>query len=173
MSDDAMNAMKTQAEQATASAQMMGRQMMEKGMAGMAEFSKLFSEMKMPGMMGMETFLAAQRRNMEVLSAANRVALEGAQAVAKRHMEIMQQTMTEMTESMRELASPESPQVKAARQAELLKAAYERAVAHIRELADLIQRSNGEAVEMLNKRFTEALDEVKKLAAQGANGAVS
>jgi phasin family protein len=129
--------------------------------------------MKMPGMMGMETFLSAQRRNMEVLSAANRVALEGAQAVAKRHMEIMQQTMAEMTESMRELASPESPQVKAARQAELLKSAYERAVAHIRELADLIQRSNGEAVEMLNKRFTEALDEVKKLAAQGANGAHS
>lgn len=173
MSDDAATAMKTQAEQATASAQAMGRQMMEKGMAGMAEFSKLFSEMKMPGMMGMETFLAAQRRNMEVLSAANRVALEGAQAVAKRHMEIMQQTMAEMTESMRELASPESPQVKAARQAEMLKSAYERAVANIRELADLIQRSNGEAVEMLNKRFTEALDEVKKLAAQGATGAHS
>ncbi len=173
MSEHAANEMKAQAEQATAAAQNMGRQMMEKGMAGMAEFSKLFSEMKMPGMMGMETFLAAQRRNMEVLSAANRVALEGAQAVAKRHMEIMQQTMAEMTESMRELASPESPQVKAARQAELLKSAYERAVAHIRELADLIQRSNGEAVEMLNKRFTEALDEVKKLAAQGANGAHS
>jgi phasin family protein len=173
MSEHAANEMKIQAEQATATAQNMGRQMMEKGMAGMAEFSKLFSEMKMPGMMGMETFLAAQRRNMEVLSAANRVALEGAQAVAKRHMEIMQQTMAEMTESMRELASPESPQVKAARQAEMLKAAYERAVAHMRELADLIQRSNGEAIEMLNKRFTEALDEVKKLAAQGANGAHS
>jgi phasin family protein len=173
MSEHAANEMKVQAEQAAATAQNMGRQMMEKGMAGMAEFSKLFSEMKMPGMMGMETFLAAQRRNMEVLSAANRVALEGAQAVAKRHMEIMQQTMAEMTESMRELASPESPQVKAARQAEMLKAAYERAVAHMRELADLIQRSNGEAIEMLNKRFTEALDEVKKLAAQGANGAHS
>lgn len=166
-------AMKAQADEATATAQDMGRQMMEKGMAGMSEFTKLFSEMKMPGMMGMETFLSAQRRNMEVLSAANRVALEGAQAVAKRHMEIMQQTMSEMTESMRELASPESPQVKAARQAEMLKAAYERAVAHIRELADLIQRSNGEAIEMLNMRFTEALDEVKKLAAQGANGAHS
>lgn len=162
---DAANQMKAGA----ASAQDMGRQMMEKGMAGMAEFTKLFSEMKMPGMGGMggmETFLSAQRRNMEVLSAANRVALEGAQAVAKRHMEIMQQTMSEMTESMREMASPDSPQVKAAKQAEMLKLAYERAVAHIRELADLIQRSNGEAVEMLNKRFAEALDEVKKLAAQ-------
>ncbi len=151
-------------------AHQMGRSMMEKGMSGMADFSKLFAEMKVPGMGGMDVFLNAQRRNMEALSAANRVALEGAQAVAKRHMEIMQQTMSEMTESMRELSGPESPQAKAARQAEMLKVAYERAVAHIRELADLIQRANGEAIETLNKRFTEALDEVKKLAAQGTAG---
>lgn len=164
-SNQAKNAMM----ESTSTAQDMGRTMMEKSMSGMAEFQKLFSEMKMPGMGGMEMFMAAQRKNMEVLTAANRVALEGAQAVAKRHMEIMQQTMTEMTESMRDLASPESPQVKAARQAEMLKVNYERAVAHIRELADLIGRSNHEAIEMLNKRFTEAMDEVKKLAAQGNN----
>jgi phasin family protein len=108
---------------------------------------------------------------MEVLSAANRVALEGAQAVAKRHMEIMQQTMAEMTESMREMASPESPQAKAARQAEMLKTTYERAVAHMREIADLIQKSNAEAMDMLNHRFAEALDEVKKLAAKGSHTA--
>lgn len=164
-SNQAKNAMMGSAS----NAQDMGRTMMEKSMSGMAEFQKLFSEMKMPGMGGMEMFLAAQRKNMEVLTAANRVALEGAQAVAKRHMEIMQQTMAEMTESMRDLASPESPQVKAARQADMLKVNYERAVAHIRELADLIGRSNHEAIEMLNKRFTEAMDDVKKLAAQGNN----
>lgn len=143
-----------------------GRNMMEKGMAGMAEFSRLFADMKMPAMGGMETFLSAQRRNMEVLTAANRVALEGAQAVARRHMEIMQQTMSEMTETMRDLASPESPQARAARQAEMLKTAYERAVSHLKELADLIQRANGEALSMLNHRFVEAMDEVKALAAK-------
>ena len=158
------DSMRSGMQAASSTAQDMGRQVMEKSMAGMAEFSKLFQDMKLPGMGGMETFLQMQRRNMEVLSAANRVALEGAQTVAKRHMEIMQQTMSEMTESMREMASPESPQARAARQAELLKANYERAVSHMRELADLIQRSNGEALSMLNQRFTEAMDEVKAMA---------
>ena len=167
MSDAAEKA-KTSMEQATHQAQDMGKAMMDKGMAGMAEFTKLFADMKMPGMGGVDVFLAAQRRNMEVLSAANRVALEGAQAVAKRHMEIMQQTMSEMTESMREMASPESPQARAARQAEMLKVTYERAVTHIKELADLIQRANGEALGLLNHRFAEALDEVKKMAAQSS-----
>jgi phasin family protein len=107
--------------------------------------------------------MAAHRRNMDVLSQANRLALEGAQAVARRHMEIMQQTMTELTDHVRELASSDTPQHKAARQAELVKQSYERAVGNIRELSDLIQRSNGEAVALLNDRFKEAMDEVKVL----------
>lgn len=164
---EAGEAVKHSMEQAAATAQDMSKAMMEKGMAGMAEFSKLFQNMKFPGMTGMDTFVAAQRRNMEVLSAANRVALEGAQAVARRHMEIMQQSMTEMTESLRDMANPsESPQARAARQADMLKVTYERAVSHIREIADLIQRSNTEAMDLLNKRFAEALTEVKTMADQ-------
>lgn len=167
MSDNPVGQAKTMMTEATNSAQEMGRSMMEKSMSGMAEFSRLFADMKIPAMGGgMEAFLAAQRKNMEVLSAANRVALEGAQAVATRHMEIMQQTMAEMSENLRDIATPESPQARAAKQAELLKTAYERAVAHIKELADLIQRSNGEALSMLNARFTEAMDEVKQLASK-------
>ena len=127
------------------------------------DFTRMFSEMKMPAMPDMEALLTAQRRNMEAMSAANRIALEGAQAVAKRHMEIMQQTMAEMTETMRALTSSDTPQTKAAKQAELLKRAYERAVANTKELSDLIARSNGEAITTLNKRFTEAMDEVKQL----------
>ncbi|MBV8914041.1 MAG: TIGR01841 family phasin [Acetobacteraceae bacterium] len=142
----------------------MGRRATEAGLAGMSEFTRMFSDMKFPAMPDMDSFLQAHRRNMETLSAANRVALEGAQSVAKRHMEIVQQTMQEMTETIRELSNPETPQARAAKQADMIKHAYERAVAHIKELADLIQRANGEALEMLNQRFREAMDEVKAMA---------
>jgi phasin family protein len=122
--------------------------------------------MKLPTMPDMQQLMAAQRRNMEALSAANRVALEGAQAVARRHMEIMQQAMSELSETMTAGAGAEGPQAKAAKQAELLKKAYERAVAHMQELSDLIQRSNAEAVGVLHKRFSEAMDEVRTLIEQ-------
>ena len=127
------------------------------------DFTKIFADMKLPGLPNMDAFVAANRKNMETLSAANRVALEGAQAVARRHMEIMQQSMMEMTEAMRAMASLEAPQAKAAKQAELLKSAYEHAVANMKELADLIKHSNGEALALINKRFVEAMDEVKAL----------
>ena len=128
------------------------------------DFTKLFGEMKFPAVPDMETFLAANRRNMETFTAANRVALEGAQAVARRHMEIMQQSMAELTDAMRTLGTVEGPQAKAARQAEMLKQAYQRAVAHMTEMRDLIQHSNAEALALLNKRFAEAMDEVRTMA---------
>lgn len=127
------------------------------------DLMRMLSEFRMPGMPNVEALAAAQRRNLEALSAANRVALEGAQAVARRHMEILQSSMTEMTEAMRALGTQETPQAKAARQAEMLKTAYEKAVGNMKEVADLIQKSNQEALGLLNRRFTEAMDEVKSL----------
>ena len=135
-----------------------------KSMADFGDFGKLFAEMKLPAIPDMEAFVAASRRNMETLTAANRVALEGAQAVARRHMEIVQQSMAELSEAVRSMSSVEAPQAKAAKQAEMLKIAYERAVANMKEISDLIQQSNAEAVSLLNNRFTEAMDEVKALA---------
>ncbi|MEI7710146.1 MAG: phasin family protein [Rhodospirillales bacterium] len=132
-------------------------------MPDFSEFTKLFASMKMPAAPSMDAFVAASRKNMETIAAANRIAMEGAQAVAKRHMEIMQQGMAEMTAAMQTMALPEDPQAKAAKQAELLKQAYEQAVGNIKELGDLIQRSNAEAVGLLNARFAEAMEEVKAL----------
>jgi phasin family protein len=130
------------------------------------DFTKFFAEMKLPALPDMEALLAANRKNIETFSAANRVALEGAQAVAKRQMEMVQSTMTEIAEAMKALATADAPQVKAAKQAELLKQAYQRAVAHMKELSDLIQQSNAEAMALINKRFEEAMDEVKALASK-------
>jgi phasin family protein len=135
------------------------------------EFARMFSDMKFPAMPDAEALLTAHRRNFEALSAANRIALEGAQAVAKRHMEIMQQTMAELSDSLRALSGAEAPSAKAARQTELLKRAYERTVSNTKELSDLIQRSNGEALGLLNRRFAEAMDEAKMLMDKGAHKA--
>ncbi len=152
------------ARRASETMQGFARSAAETNKALFGDITRMFSDMRFPSMLpDTGILMAAHRRNMDVLSQANRLALEGAQAVARRHMEIMQQTMTELTDHVRELASSDTPQHKAARQAELVKQSYERAIGNIRELSDLIQRSNGEAVSLLNHRFTEAMDEIKTL----------
>ena len=139
---------------------------MEQARQAAEEFGKMLSGAKLPAAPGMEALLAVQKRNMEAFSAANRIAIEGAQTVARRHMEIMQQTMAELGETMRAMTSTEAPQAKAATQTELLKRAYEHAVANTKEMGDLIQHANSEALEQLNHRFVEAMDEMKTLLAK-------
>ncbi len=127
------------------------------------DISKLFSDMKIPPMPDMEAVVAAHKRNLEALADANRVALEGAQAVARRNMEIMQATMANLAATMKSISVSDSPANRAAKQTDLLKEAYENAVANTRELGDLIQKANAEAIQKLNNRFSEAMTEMKAL----------
>jgi phasin family protein len=130
------------------------------------EMMRMLAEFRIPGMPDMQALADAQKRNLEALSQANKLAIEGAQAIARRNMEILQQTMTDMTQAMQRLTTEGAPQDKMAQQTELMKAAYERAISNMREIADLIQKSNGEALQVLNRRFTEAMDEVKGMMAK-------
>ncbi len=134
----------------------------EKGTAsGIPDFTALFANLKLPSFTDIEPMLRAHQRNIEALTSANRVALEGAQAYARRQMEIVQQGLAELTQSLQALSEPGTPQAKAARQVEMIKHAYEHTVANMKELGDLIQRSNNEAIQLLNQRFTEAMDDIK------------
>ncbi|MBR0668416.1 TIGR01841 family phasin [Roseomonas hellenica] len=134
------------------------------------DVTRLFGDFRFPAMPDLEALAGAQRRNLDALSAANRVALEGAQAVAKRHMEILQQSVGELSEAMRKLAEVEAPQARAERQAEVVRITYERAVANMRELAELIQKSSTEALSLLNHRFAEAMEEAKALTQPKTDG---
>ncbi len=126
------------------------------------DMMRAFSEFRMPGMPDMQAMMDAQRRNIEALSQANKLAMEGAQAIARRNMEIMQQSMSDMASAMQAMMSADgAPAERAAKQAEMVKSAYERAMGNMREIAELIQRSNGEALDVLNKRFSEAMEEAR------------
>ena len=129
------------------------------------DMTKFFAEFRLPAMPDMSALAKAQQKNLEAISAANKVALEGARAVAERHMEIVQQSVAEMQDAMRSMANPADIQEQAAKRAEMAKATYERAVGQMQELADLIQKSSGEALSVLHSRFAEAMEEVKSLSA--------
>lgn len=133
------------------------------GRTGQPDFTSLFADLKLPSLADVEPLMRAYQRNMEALSAANKVALEGAQAYAKRHMEIVQQSLAELTQTMQALAAPGSPQAKTAAQVERMKQAYERAIANMRELGELVQRANNEAIQLLTQRFGEAMDDVRQI----------
>ncbi|MGH7051668.1 MAG: phasin family protein [Acetobacteraceae bacterium] len=133
------------------------------GSTAQPDFASLFADLKLPSFADVEPLMRAYQRNMEALSAANKVALEGAQAYARRHMEIVQQSLGELTQTMQALAAPGSPQEKSAAQVERMKQSYERAIGNMRELGELVQRANNEAVQLLSQRFAEAMNDVREM----------
>ncbi len=124
------------------------------------DITKYVGDLKIPGI-DVETVVASQRKNIEALTQANKLAFEGVQAVFKRQVEIIRQALEESANVARELVEAGTPQDKAIRQTELVKEAFERALANSRELSEIIAKSNGEAFDLLNKRFTQVLDEIK------------
>ncbi|HSO42387.1 MAG: phasin family protein [Rhodospirillales bacterium] len=129
----------------------------------MEEFSKMLKQYNLPGV-DMDALMASQKKNLEALTQANRVALEGLQAVAKRQAEILQETMNEASKAVDVLSKAGSPSEVAAKQAELAKDAFERALSNMRELAEMVAKSNEEATSTINARISATLDEIKDMA---------
>jgi len=127
------------------------------------EFSKMLKQYKLPGI-DVDSVVASQKKNLEALTSANRVAFEGLQAVAKRQAEILQETMNEASKAVDSMSKAGSPPEIAAKQAELAKGAFERALGNMKELADMVAKSNQEATSTINTRISATLDEIKELA---------
>ena len=124
------------------------------------DVTKIMGDVKFP-VVGFETIVAAQRKNIEALTAANQAAFEGVQAVFQRQAEVARSSVEEMTKATTDLWAAASPEEKAAKQADLVKKSYESAIANVREAIDMLSRSNTQAIDLINKRVGESLDELK------------
>ena len=126
------------------------------------DVSKMMSEFKVPGV-DIDAIMASQRKNIEAVTAANQLAIEGMQAVVRRQAEILRQTMEETSSMVTEVMGPGTPEDKMAKQAELVKVAFEKALANMKELAEMVAKSNTEAANVISKRFSESLEELKAM----------
>jgi phasin family protein len=111
-----------------------------------------------------EALMAAQRRNIEALSQANQLAVEGMQAVAKRQIEVARQAVEDVSALLRDLSQPVSPEDRIAKNTEFAKQMLEKSLSHGREITLLATKAGTEAADVLRKRATEGLDEFRDLA---------
>ena len=124
------------------------------------DITKMVADFKVPGL-DFEAVMSSQRRNVEALTKANQLAFEGLQAVARRQSEIARQLVDETNAVVKELMSQGSPEEKVAKQADVMRVQFEKNLANLRELSNLMSKSNDEASAVLSKRFSEGLVELK------------
>jgi phasin family protein len=124
-----------------------------------AGVEKLFESMKVPGV-DWQGVMESQSKNIAALVEANRRAVQGVEAITRRQFELMQQAMADAVISAKQ-SVPADPREAVARQTEAAKMAFERAVTSMRELADMVQKSNREALDVVNQRISAGLTEIK------------
>ncbi|HZU90969.1 MAG TPA: phasin family protein [Stellaceae bacterium] len=111
-----------------------------------------------------DTWLACQRRNIEALTQANQVAVDGVQAVARKQIEIARQSIEDVTALLRDLAQPASAEERIAKNTEYAKQMLEKSLNHGREITMLATKAGADAADVLRRRASEGLDEIRDFA---------
>ncbi len=110
--------------------------------------------------------MEAQRKNMQALTEANQCMINGWQAMAKRQAEMVSQFVQDNSGLAGQAISPTAPQDAIAKQAELLKTTCSQAMENAREIAEIARKCTSETAEIVNRRISAGMGEIKKSAAK-------
>ncbi|MHA3976231.1 phasin family protein [Halovulum sp. GXIMD14794] len=126
------------------------------------DFTRAFSDVKLPNF-DTEALFAAQKKNMDALVEANKAAAAGYQDLFKKQMAIFEETISEAQKQIQDMELKMDSKTAAA-QGEVAKAAFEKAIANMKELAETAQKANTEAYEIVSARVKESVEELRSLA---------
>ena len=131
------------------------------------DMTKMFADFRFRPF-DVEAIWAAQRRNLEAFSQVNQLVVEGVQAVARRQIELTRETFEGFSILLRDIAQPVSPEDRIAKNTDYAKQMLEKSVNHGREVASIGAKTGADAAEVLQKRATESLDEMRVMASKTA-----
>jgi phasin family protein len=128
-----------------------------------SDFTKHLASMKLPGV-DAEALMSAQRKNMDALVEANKAAAAGYQDLFKKQMAVFEETMAEAQKQMKAFDATQIDPEKTKAQAELARAAFEKALANMQALAESAQKANAEAYDIVAARIRESMGELREMA---------
>ena len=131
------------------------------------DMTKMFADFRFRPF-DVEAIWAAQRRNLEAFTQANQLAVEGVQALARRQIELTRETFEGFSSLLRDITQPVSPEDRIAKNTDYAKQMLEKGVNHGREVVSIAAKAGADAAEVLQKRATESLDEMRALASKTA-----
>jgi phasin family protein len=117
------------------------------------DFTKMLQQFKIPGV-DFSSIVERERKNIEALAEANRIAFEGWQNLVRRQSEILQDSMKRAVEESRNQNALKNG-------AELARSAFETALGNMRELAEMAAKSQRDAFEVIRKRVEENMNALR------------
>ncbi|HCU06349.1 MAG TPA: hypothetical protein DIC42_02025 [Holosporales bacterium] len=123
------------------------------------KFQKTVGE---PSGVNAEKTFAANKKNMESLQDANRMALEVMRQITELQSSFMQQTFDDVTEMVRENMAfkNKTPQEYMANQGERIQMAVSRAMEHSSNISNIMLKSNQKLFKSVKTQFDEGMKEM-------------
>lgn len=131
------------------------------------KMKEFFGAAKMP-VFDADAMMNAQRKNMDALIEANKAVIAGYQEVFKRQAALAEAAVAQTKDKINELqGEPLSPE-HVTRNVESFQTAVQQSITDARELAELVQKANLNAFEIVKDRAVEAVAEFKSAAEKAA-----
>lgn len=124
------------------------------------DLNGMFDPSKVPGV-DMETMVGAYQKNVAALVEANKAAMSGYQELYKRQVALAEESLAKAKDQILEMQNQPASPDQTAKNIEAAKAQVEKVMADIRELAEMAQKANTEAFNIIKARFDEAMAEAK------------
>src|ERR1700694_399836 len=128
------------------------------GIPSFEELGKLIEKFKLPGI-DIAAIVESQRKDMEALAEASREAYEGIKALAQRRNEILQESLVQWQEALKDVTGADA----LTKRAEMAAKGVQQAAAIFRELAEMEAQSRSKVWKVLQDRFQENLVNLQKL----------
>ena len=124
-------------------------------------FTKFGQDLKMPAV-DVDAVIEHHRKNLDAFEKSAKASAAGASALMNRQREMLQDTLREITDMAQGIRSSGNPQDMMAKQAEFAKRSFEAAVRNAGEVAEMVQKSGAESIEILRERIRGAMDEIRQ-----------
>jgi phasin family protein len=134
---------------------------------GFMDFPPVVGDMRILGI-DAGSIVEAQRKNMEAVTQAQQLAVEGMRALTQRQAEMVQQAFGDASALWRDLLQPATPEERVAKSADAAKQAFEKSVATLRELNELGAKAGVDVFSVIARRVSESFDEVRLYAKKQA-----
>ena len=120
----------------------------------------MFTAAKMP-VVDTDALMAAQKKNVDALIEANKVAVAGYQDLYKRQVALFEAAVDQAKGMMTDTKAQPLTADQATQNVEAVKTAFEKTAADLNELTEMAQKANTGAFEVVKARAEEAVAEFK------------
>lgn len=124
------------------------------------DFTKYLPNFGIPGV-DAEALADLQKKNFEAFGKASKLAADGVEEIFKRQGEMIKASFDELDTAVKAAAEKGLPEFDAEKQATAAKASADLVAANTRELMDMATKSGKKVFDVISKRATESVAEVK------------